>query len=86
MKEFDWIMVILSTMSVIGIPILIFLIRGAIKWTKVEMKLEQLIRQESEVHNEMFRTMREDRKATDERLRWLEVNVWMRGGRPRGNN
>lgn len=85
MSEFDWIMVVLTTMSVLALPILVFLIRGAIKWTKVEMKLEELIRDEREAHTEMYRTMREDRKATDERLRWLEVNVWMRG-RPRGNS
>lgn len=32
----------------------------------------------NQVHAEMQAQMREDRHATDQRLRWLETNVWYR--------
>ena len=83
MTEFDWIMVFFSSVSIIGIPILVMLIRGAMKWTKVEIRLDTLIRDvailiqdKDKVHGEILTTMREDRLATDQRLRWLEVNIW----------
>jgi hypothetical protein len=83
MTEFDWIVVVMTFFSVLFIPLLVLIVRGAMKWTRVEASLERLVGDvnklvidKDKVHNEMLTTMREDRNATDQRLRWLEVNVW----------
>lgn len=74
---------ILSALGIIFIPLLIVLIRGIVKWTRVEDKLDelvrdmgQLIKDKDETHNAMLQQMGDDRSATDRRLRWLEENVW----------
>lgn len=74
---------ILSAIGIIFIPLLVVLIRGIVKWTRVEDKLDelvkdmgQLIRDKDETHNAIIKQMGDDRRATDKRLRWLEENVW----------
>lgn len=74
---------ILSAFAVIFIPLLIALIRGIVKWTRVEDKLDelvkdmsQLIRDKDATHEAMLKQMTDDRHATDRRLRWLEENLW----------
>jgi hypothetical protein len=76
---------ILSTIGVIGIPTLAFVVRATIKWTRVEDKLEiiankllDIVKDKDETHREMLQQMREDRNATNLRLRWLEENIWRR--------
>lgn len=83
--EFQLLVVLLSVMSVIIIPLFILMIRGIIKWTRVEDKLDQLVSDmrnividKEKTHEAMLRQMGEDRMATDRRLRWLEENVWNR--------
>jgi hypothetical protein len=38
----------------------------------------EIVAREQEVHNEMLSQMREDRNATNLRLRWLEEHLWNR--------
>lgn len=70
--------ILLGILALIG-----YIIRLTIKWTQVEDKLqnicdkvESLVKDKDQVHREMIQTMREDRSATDKRLRWLEENLW----------
>jgi hypothetical protein len=79
---------ILAIIATLLIPTVVFLVRGAIKWTRVESKLDHAISELSEiaadkdrVHHEIYVQMREDRTATDKRLRWLEEYLWKRGDR-----
>lgn len=76
---------ILSAIGIIGIPTLAFVVRATIKWTRVEDKLEviatkllDLVRDKDKIHSKMLQQMREDREATNRRLRWLEENLWRR--------
>lgn len=82
------IQLVLAVMGVIIIPVLALMIRLIIKWSKMESTLAtltqdigDLVRSKDATHGVMLETMREDRKATDRRLRWLEENIWNRQGR-----
>lgn len=77
--------IILSIIAVLLLPGLTLLWRGAVKWTRVEVKLDtvtdklqEIVRDKDKVHQEMLVQMREDRTATNSRLRWLEENLWKR--------
>jgi hypothetical protein len=81
--QFQLLTIILSFLAVVFIPTMILLVRGAIKWTRVETKLsevaddlKQIVIDKDKVHQEMLSQMREDRDATNLRLRWLEENQW----------
>lgn len=70
------------------IPAIGLMFRLVIKWTKTEARLEELSKDMRElvdskdrIHSEMLGQMREDRAATDRRLRWLEENIWKGRGR-----
>lgn len=87
-----WADVVIAALATLIIPALFLLIRLAIKWTRVEDKLDavvadlhDIVEDKNRTHAEMLAQMREDRAATDRRLRWLEENLWK--GRPvrRGN-
>lgn len=59
---------------------------AAARWQKTEDKLDNIVEKVSElvkdkekVHKELADQMREDRKATNERLTYLERKVWNRG-------
>lgn len=75
--------IILSVIAVLMIP-LIRLIWGAgrkqqqIEDKQVELikNMEKLIADKDAVHREIIQTIREDREATNKRLRWLEENLW----------
>lgn len=75
--------IILSVIAVLMIP-LIRLIWGAgqkqqqIEDKQVELikNMERLIADKDAVHREIIQTIREDREATNKRLRWLEENLW----------
>jgi len=78
--------VILGIISVMLVPLIVFIWRGAVKWTRVEDKLDgvirnvaDLVRNEDKIHQTMIDQMKEDRRATNERLTWLERNLWNRG-------
>ena len=77
---------ILSFIAGIGLPTLTFCFRIMKKWTKIEMQMEQVVKDMGEiveakdrVHAEMIGTMRDDRRTNDSRLRWLEENLWGKG-------
>ncbi len=81
-----WLTAALTVVSVLLIPALIILVRGAIKWTRTEDKLSQLVddvrqlmQDKDRVHAEMLAQMRLDRDATDKRLRFIE-EFFMRKG------
>lgn len=72
--------------------ILALIVRAVIKWTKVEDRLvhlaadvAQLVEDKDKTHKEILDVIREDRKATNERLTYLERTVWpiSRRGKPR---
>lgn len=85
MSAFEIATLVLGIMTGILIPTVILLIRGAIKWTRVESKLDNVVNElraivdeKDKVHLEIYTQMREDRAATDRRLRWLEEHLWRR--------
>lgn len=76
----------LSIIGILLIPLLALIWRGAVKWTRVETKLDwviedlkKIVEDKDKVHQEITDQMREDRKATNERVTWLEHNLWERG-------
>jgi len=82
-------LVLLSVLSVLIIPALVILVRGAVKWTRTEDKLStlvddvrELVEQKDKVHAAMLEQMRVDRDATDKRLRFIE-EWFMTSGRGR---
>ena len=78
--------IVTSALGLIIIPLLVFSFRLAIRWKGVEDKLDQVVRDldkivkdKDNIHSELVRQMREDRAATNKRLRWLEENRWSYG-------
>lgn len=79
---------VLTAIAVIGIPLVTMLVRGSAKWTRVEAKLDNviddvrdLVINKDQVHLVIMQTIKDDRAATDKRLRWLEEFLWKRGNR-----
>jgi hypothetical protein len=95
-NAYETISLVIGSLVTVIVPVIIFLLRGAIKWTRVEDKLDQaiirletLVRDKDATHAVMVQQMTEDRKATDQRLRWLEENIWrhvLGATRPRQGN
>jgi hypothetical protein len=78
---------ILTLITVFFLPTLAFVIRATVKWTRVETRLDeiardltQLVADKDKTHSEMIQQMREDRNATNLRLRWLEEQKWNQRG------
>ena len=74
---------VLGAVVTLGIPTLAFTLRGMISLTRsqeriasIARELEQRDKLNDETHREIVEQMREDRKATNERLTWLERNLW----------
>jgi low affinity Fe/Cu permease len=42
-KEYDWIIVMLTALAVLVIPAIVVLIRGVVKWTRAEERLSDLV-------------------------------------------
>lgn len=87
MSSSERLTLILGAISAIGIPTLVTTVRAMVKWTRVEDSLQnlvkdvqQLVENKDKVHEAIYRSMADDRKATDRRLRWLEEYVWKGGG------
>lgn len=83
----EWLTVALMVFSVLLLPTLAIMVRGAVKWTRTEDKLaelvgdvRELVGNEEKVHAEMLAQMRSDRDVTDKRLRFIE-EFFMRRGR-----
>ena len=84
-----WVIAIVSIFSVFLIPILVIMVRGAMKWTHVTDKLEtlvskveELVTDQDKVHAEMLAQMRSDREAMDRRVRFMEEHFMLGGGKP----
>lgn len=82
-SNFQLVSLIIAALATLVVPLLMFVVRGAIKWSVVESKLdhaigklEEIVRDKDVTHKAMFQQMTDDRRATDQRLRWLEENVW----------
>ena len=85
---------LIGAVASIFIPMVFTMLRLTVKWTKVETalahvsaRLDTLIAEKNHTHEEIAKTIREDRKtitdqltfdrqATDHRLRWLEERIW----------
>lgn len=88
MNTFEWtISTAITILAILLIPAIGLLIRIVVKWTRTEARLEdladdmrKLVNDKDQTHREMLGQMREDRQATDRRLRWLEEYLWRRGG------
>lgn len=85
MNEAAWLALSLTFLSVVLIPLIVLIYRGAVKWTRVEEKLDrvardlaEVIKDKDETHRAMFDAMKDDRAATNARLRWLEEHIWNR--------
>lgn len=83
MTRFETLSLLLSALGLLFIPTLVLLFRGAMKWTRVEDKLDEAVKDlgeivanENRAHADIVRQMADDRAATNQRLRWLEENVW----------
>ncbi len=78
-----WLTIALSFLGIILIPLLFALIKVVQRATRLEVKQDQLVKSlaslvqdQEKIHASIFQQQREDRKATNTRLRWLEQNVW----------
>lgn len=78
-----WGSLALTFIGVILVPLFVLLFRIAIGATRLEDRvagieedLKALVADKDRVHNAMYEQMKEDRSATNTRLRWLEENVW----------
>lgn len=69
----SWLVFATTVTGVILIPALVLLWRFAVRTTRVDTTLAELMTQ-----------IREDRAATDKRLRWLEETLWNSRGGNRG--
>lgn len=78
MTRFEWTSIGLTVVAIIGVPMLALIIRLTVRFTRMADRIADLVNDEEKAHQEMYRTMREDRLATDRRLRWLEESVWRR--------
>jgi hypothetical protein len=81
--------VVLAAFTGVVIPGLVIAVRSAIRWSRLESKVEgvihdlkELISNKDNTHSAMLDQMKVDRDATDRRLRWLEEHLWRR---ERGN-
>ena len=82
----NWVIVALTVFSVLLIPTLAIMVRGAVKWTRTEDQLaalvgdvRELVNSEEKVHAEILAQMRSDRDVTDKRLRFIEEFFMKRG-------
>lgn len=83
MNEYQILTLAVSVLGIICLPLAYVMVRALVKWARVETKLEhvvekmdQLVHDKDKTHQEIVDQMREDRKATNSRLEWLEHNLW----------
>ncbi len=73
MSQFEWVIAALTVFSVLLLPALAVMVRGAVKWTRTEDKLGVLVERITEltadkdkVHSELLSQIRAARVAEDE--------------------
>lgn len=74
MTDAGWIALASGIFSLVLIPLAVLVIRGAVKWTQIEDRLNGIVGD----LQDLIKQVREERAALDRRLRWLEENVWRR--------
>jgi hypothetical protein len=81
--RFELLTLIITIIGIVLIPTAVMVIRLVVRWTIVESRLNEITRgvkyiveEKDKAHHELYETMRQDRDATDRRLRWLEENLW----------
>lgn len=93
LTQSDWALVVVTSIGVLIIPALALMVRAAVKWTRTESELgnlvddfKTLVVNESKVHGEILETVRQNREASDnqmdsldKRLRFME-EYWMKRG------
>jgi hypothetical protein len=79
----QWVTISTAIAGIFAIPALALVIRLSVRWTKIEDKQNQLlkdittlIRDKDKTHREIMSTVKEDRINADRRLRWLEEHLW----------
>jgi hypothetical protein len=79
LTQYDVLTLLLAATTVILIPALTILFRGTAKWVRIESKVDYLaenlraiLHDDIKIHQDLSDQMREDRRATNQRLRWLE--------------
>lgn len=84
-----WLQLILSAVAVLLLPSLAILMRGVVRLSRNEQKLDTLIKSveklvidKDKTHQAMLEQMREDRSATNRRLEYLE-RIWISRGMER---
>lgn len=87
MTSFEWITLMLSVLAVVVIPLIAVLVRGVVKWTRIEGKvdalavdLKEFMMDKEKAHTLIYSQMKDDRDATNRRLRWLEEHLWKGSG------
>jgi outer membrane murein-binding lipoprotein Lpp len=60
-----------------------FLVRMTVKWTRVEDQMKEmvgkvadLVEDKDKIHHAIYDAIKEDRRANNERLTYLERSVW----------
>lgn len=78
-----WGSLALTFIGVILVPLFVLLFRLTISGTRltdrvgsIENDLKDLVDNKEKVHAAILEQMKDDRRATDRRLRWLEQNLW----------
>lgn len=86
MKANDWIVLLLGIVGTLLIPAIVILTRGAVKWTRTEDQLKnliddmkQLVQGEDKVHAAILGQIQADRENADKRLRFIEEYFMMKG-------
>lgn len=79
----EWL---IAALGLLVLPMLVLMVKGTLRWARAESNLERLIsdmlklvKDNDRVHTAIFEEMRNDRQATDRRLRWLEEHLWKKG-------
>jgi len=83
----EWADIGISILGIILIPFLALLFRLTIKSTQlvdrvanIDQGLKEAVQNQTKQNAELNAQMRDDRLATNQRLRWLEENLWRRDG------
>lgn len=74
LSEYETLTLVMTIVGILLIPAIGLLIRLVVKWTRTEARIEEL----SADMRELMTQAREDRNATNLRLRWLEERIWGR--------
>jgi hypothetical protein len=82
----QWLTISTTIAGIFALPALALVIRLTVRWTRIEDKQNQLlkdittlIKDKDETHREIMSVVKENRSNADSRLRWLEEHLWRQG-------